>query len=95
MKKLVVLFVVLAVILSTGICFAAESQKLSTSQKGVMVDRNNDGKIDGVDIYDENGKVVKRGYDSNGDMKVDRWETYDENNGMPIVVESDEAFLLK
>jgi len=39
--------------------------------------------------------VVKRGYDSNGDMKVDRWETYDQNTGMPIVVESDAAFLLQ
>ena len=95
MKKLAALLVVLAVLLSVGICMAAESQKLSTSQKNVMVDRNNDGKIDGVDIYDENGKVVKRGYDSNGDMKVDRWETYDENNGMPIVVESDGSFLLQ
>ena len=95
MKKLAVLLVVLAALLSVGICMAAESQKLSTSRKNVIVDRNNDGKIDGVDIYDESGKVVKRGYDSNGDMKVDRWETYDENNGMPIVVESDEAFLLQ
>ena len=95
MKKVVVVVVGLAILLSVGICMAAESQKLSTSQKGVMVDRNNDGKIDGVDIYDESGKVVKRGYDSNKDMKVDRWETYDENTGMPIVVESDEAFLLQ
>ena len=95
MKKLVVLFVVLAVILSTGICFAAESQKLSTSQKGVMVDRNNDGKIDGVDIYDESGKVVKMGYDKNNDMVVDEWQTTNENTGMPNVVASDEAFELK
>ncbi len=95
MKKLVALLVVLTVLLSVGICMAAESQKLSTSQKEVMVDRNNDGKIDGVDIYDDSGKVVKRGYDSNEDMRVDRWETYDENTGTPIVVGSDEAFLLQ
>ncbi|MDO8535426.1 MAG: hypothetical protein Q7S30_00205 [Candidatus Omnitrophota bacterium] len=95
MKKFVVFLVLSAVILSAGICMAAESQKLSTSQKQVMVDRNNDGKIDGVDIYDENGKVVKRGYDVDGDMKVDNWETYDDNTGMPIVVKSDQAFLLQ
>ena len=95
MKKFAVLLVVSAVLLSVGICAAAESQKLSTSQKNVMVDRNNDSKIDGVDIYDESGKVVKRGYDSNENMRVDRWETYDENTGMPIVVESDESFLLQ
>ena len=95
MKKLVMLLVVLAVLLPVGICIAADSEHLSTKSKNVMVDRNNDGKIDGVDIYDESGKVVKRGYDSNGDMKVDKWETYDENNGMPIVVESDKSFLLQ
>jgi hypothetical protein len=84
---------VLVVLLTVGICMAAESQKWSTSQK--MVDRNNDGKIDGVDIYDDSGMVVKRGYDTNENMKVDRWETYDENTGLPIVVESDESFLLQ
>ena len=47
------------------------------------------------DIYDESGKVVKRGYDSDGDMKVDKWQTYDGNTGTPIVVESDRAFLLQ
>ena len=95
MKKLAALLVVLAVILSVGICMAAESQKFSTSRKGATVDRNNDGKIDGVDIYDKNGKVVKRGFDADGDMNVDSWETYDENTGLPIVTESDKAFLLQ
>lgn len=95
MRKIMALLVVLAAFLSVGICTAAESQKLSTKQKNVMVDRNSDGKIDGVDIYDENGNVVKRGYDSNNNMRVDRWQTYDENTGTPIVVESDEAFLLQ
>jgi hypothetical protein len=74
---------------------AAESEKWSTSQKNVMVDRNNDGKIDGVDIYDDSGKVVKRGYDTNDNMRVDSWETYDENTGLPIVVASDETYLLQ
>ena len=95
MKKRVALLVALAVLLSVGIITAAESQKLSTKQKNVMVDRDHDNKIDGVDIYDESGKVVKRGYDSNGDMKVDNWQTYDENTGTPIVVQSDKAFLLQ
>ena len=95
-KKVIVLTIItLLCVAFAGECMAAESQKLSTSQKEVMVDRNNDGKIDGVDIYDESGKVVKRGYDSNEDMRVDRWETYDENTGTPIVVASDEAFLLQ
>ena len=95
MKKVMALLVVSVIVLSVGVCMAAESEKWSTSQKGVMVDRNNDGKIDGVDIYDEGGKVVKRGYDTNDNMRVDSWETYDENTGLPIVVASDEAFLLQ
>jgi len=95
MKKLAALLVASSIVLCVGICVAAESEHLSTKSKNVMVDRNNDTKIDGVDIYDESGKVVKRGYDTNGDMKVDRWETYDENTGTPIVVESDQAFLLQ
>ena len=60
-----------------------------------MTDLNGDGKVDGVDIYDENGNVVKRGYDTNGDMKVDRWESIDSNTGLPIVVASDESFELR
>lgn len=95
MKKLVVLVVALAVLLSVGICMAAESQKLSTKQNAKMVDRNNDGKIDGVDIYDENGKVIKMGYDTNNDMIVDKWDATDDNTGMTDVVASDEAFELK
>ena len=95
MKKILTLLVVSAVVLSVGICIAAESQKWSTSQKSVMVDRNKDTKIDGVDIYDESGKVVKRGYDTDNNMRVDKWETYDENTGLPIVVASDEAYLLQ
>ncbi len=93
MKKFVELLVVSTVLLSVGICMAAESQKLSTSQK--MVDRNSDGKIDGVDIYDEKGNVIKRGFDTDGDMNVDSWQTYDENTGLPIVTESDSEFLLQ
>ena len=95
MKRLVLAVVVLLFVVSIGICIAADSQHLSTKPKQVLVDRNGDGKIDGVDIYDDSGKVVKRGYDTNGDMKVDKWETYDQNTGMPIVVESDNSFLLQ
>ena len=46
-------------------------------------------------IYDESGKVVKRGYDTNGDMVVDKWETYDQNTGMPVVTQSDGSFELR
>ena len=94
MKRIIV--VTLLCVALAGTAFAVpQNQKLSTSPKQVMVDRNNDGKIDGVDIYDDSGKVVKRGYDTNGDGFVERWESYDENSGMPIVTQSDKAFELK
>ncbi len=95
MRKLIALLTVSAILLSVGVCVGAESRKYSTSPKQALVDRNNDGKIDGVDIYDENGNVVKRGFDSDDNMTLDRWETYDENTGLPIVTESDAAFLLQ
>lgn len=95
MKKAYVVVAVFLCIAFASFCMAAESEKLSTCQKEIMVDRNGDSKIDGVDIYDDNGKVVKRGYDTNEDMMVDNWETYDENTGMPIVTESDKEFLLQ
>jgi len=94
-KKFAIVLALFLAILYAGICVAAESQHLSTKPKQVLVDSNGDGKIDGVDIYDENGKVVKRGYDDNGDMKVERWETYDENTGLPVVVASDKEYLLQ
>ena len=94
MKKLVVLFALILCIVFAGTAFAVpQDQKVSTKQ--VMVDRNGDGKIDGVDIYDESGKVVKRGYDTNGDGMVEQWETYDQNTGLPVITKSDSAFELR
>ena len=96
MNKVIVLVAVILCVALAGIAFAVpQDEKLSTKQKVVLVDRNGDTKIDGVDIYDENGKVVKRGYDTNGDQAIDRWETVDPNSGMPIVTESDKAFELR
>ena len=95
MKRFLLAVIIMFCTASIGICVAAESQHLSTKPKQVMVDRNGDGKIDGVDIYDDSGKVVKRGYDKNADGYVDAWETTDENTGMPIVTQSDKAFELR
>lgn len=95
MKKIAVSVAVMLCLVFAGICIAANSEHLSTKPKQVLVDRNGDGKIDGVDIYDDSGKVVKRGYDTKGDGFVDRWETYDENTGTPIVTQSDKAFSLQ
>lgn len=94
MKKVTVLVAIMLCIAFIGTALAVQqSQKLSTKQ--ILVDRNADTRIDGIDVYDANGKVVKRGYDTNSDMVIDKWETYDENTGMPIVTESDKAFELR
>ena len=57
--------------------------------KTVMVDRNDDGNVDGVDEYDEQGRMARRGFDDNGDRVMDRWQSYDPDTGLPNVVESD------
>lgn len=97
MNKVAALAVIaLCLILAGTVLAVSQCEKVSTSSgQQILVDRNGDTKIDGVDIYDETGKVVKRGYDVDGDMVVNSWETYDENTGMPIVTESDEAFELR
>lgn len=96
MKKIVALVVIMLCVAFIGTSFAVpQNQVVSTKHKVVFADKNGDGKIDTVEIYDESGKVVKRGYDTNNDMVIDKWETYDENSGMPIVTESDEAFELR
>ena len=74
---------------------AADAEEAAPKQKEVMVDRDNDGVTDGVDIFNDVGKIIKRGYDTDGNKTVDRWQAYDGNTGMPIVTESDKAFLLQ
>jgi len=93
MKRIVVLvMMMLCVAFVANVIAVPQSQRIST--KTMLVDRNNDGKIDGVDVYDQNGKVMQRGYDTNNDMVIDRWEQTDENTGLPIVTKSDGAFEL-
>ena len=96
----------LAVILSLAIFFGnvshaqdAEAPAKAPAQaaaahkyKEVPVDRNGDTKIDGVDVYDEQDRLVKRGYDNDGDDVMDSWETYDVETGMPDVVQDDKEF---
>lgn len=96
MRKLMLVVLIMLCVVYAGACMAAgETVRVTPTGKEVLVDRNKDGAVDGVDVYDTNGKVVRRGYDTDGDNYVDRWEKYDENTGMPIVVESDKAFELR
>ncbi len=92
MKKYLWVIVLVALVSMAGICYAQDEAKPDTTKyKEIQVDRNNDGVIDGVDVYNEQGKLVKKGYDTNGDTKPERWETYDPNTGLPDVVASDSA----
>jgi hypothetical protein len=60
--------------------------------KEVPVDRNGDTRIDGVDIYDNDSRLVKQGYDDDGDGMNDRYLDYDPNTGMPMTTASDQEF---
>jgi hypothetical protein len=101
------LVVVLAVAIFAGSCYAQDAQAPAQGQdqsapkvevikakkyKEVPVDRNGDGKIDGVDYYDDQGRLVRKGYDDNGDGMNDRYLDYDENTGMPMTAASDQEF---
>jgi hypothetical protein len=68
---------------------SAETKQEPVKGKTVQVDRDDDGAIDGVDLYDDDGRVVRRGYDHNRDGVMDSWQSYDPNTGLPNVVESD------
>jgi hypothetical protein len=92
-KIFVLAIIIICAVLTVNVSAVPQHEKMSTRE--VQVDRNGDTRIDGVDIYDEGGKVVRRGYDTNNDMVIDRWETYDPNTGMPIVTESDKAYELR
>lgn len=69
-----------------------ELVKAKKAYREVPVDRNGDGKIDGVDFYDDQGRLVRKGYDENGDGLNDRYLDYDPNTGMPMVTQSDKEF---
>ncbi|MEI8176358.1 MAG: hypothetical protein WCG78_05780 [Candidatus Omnitrophota bacterium] len=53
----------------------------------VKMDRNHDGKVDHIEIYDEKGVIVKVENDTKGDGKINEWVTYE--NGIPVKGEKD------
>ncbi|MDD5495780.1 MAG: hypothetical protein PHP46_01610 [Candidatus Omnitrophica bacterium] len=78
MKYLCVALVFLSV-LCAGPCMARE----------IDVDRDGDGTMDGVDVYDQDDRKIRSGYDMDHDGNIERWQTYDPNTGLPDVVPSD------
>jgi hypothetical protein len=83
------IIVAAALLLFCGSAWPTETR--GVTERTVEIDRDGDGEMDGVDVYDEVGKLVRRGYDDNRDHVMDRWQTYDPNTGLPNVVESDTA----
>lgn len=89
MKKLTLLMV-LGLFLASAICaFAAQDptgvQRIKP--KEIKMDRNNDGKIDHIEIYDDKGTIIKVGNDTAGDGKINEWIYYE--NGIPVKGEKD------
>ena len=77
-----------------GVSQAAPQGEMVKAKKyrEVPVDRNGDLKIDGVDIYDNDNRLVRKGYDDDGDGLNDRYLNIDPNTGMPMVTASDQEF---
>jgi hypothetical protein len=106
MRK-IILAVALSVAIFAGVSYAQDAQAPAQAQgdtasqaqvvkakkyKEVPVDRNGDTKIDGVDVYDDQGRIVRKGYDDDGDGMNDRYLDYDPNTGMPMAAASDQEF---
>jgi len=53
----------------------------------VKIDRNNDGKVDHIEIYDAKGMIVRVENDTTGNGKINEWIYYE--NGIPVKAERD------
>ncbi|MBU0548690.1 MAG: hypothetical protein KJ710_02965 [Candidatus Omnitrophica bacterium] len=95
MKKL--MFLIIAGLLLGGYTVAlAEqqaSQKTETAKasqvkpKEIKVDRNYDGVVDRIEIYNAKGVIIRNESDTNSDGKIDEWIYYEV--GVPIKGEKD------
>jgi antitoxin component YwqK of YwqJK toxin-antitoxin module len=62
-----------------------EGQQLKP--KEIKMDRNHDGKVDHIEIYDAKGIISKIENDTKGDGKIDEWVYYE--NEIPVKAERD------
>ncbi len=96
MKRL--MFLVMAGLLLAGYTMAlaeqAASPKTQTTAKAsqvkpkeIKMDRNYDGVVDRIEIYDLKGVITRVESDTNGDGKIDEWVYYEE--GIPVKGEKD------
>jgi len=72
----------------------ADSGK-AAGERIIRVDRNGDGAVDGVDVYNEENKLIRRGYDTNNDGVMESYQSYNPNTGLPDVVQSDKSMELR
>jgi hypothetical protein len=97
-----VMFLIIAGLFLAGfsvVLFAAQGQEESAvtnpaakqiqqiKPREVRVDRNHDGKVDHVEIYDAKGAIVRVENDTKGDGKINEWIYYE--NGIPVKAEKD------
>jgi hypothetical protein len=95
MKKL--MFLIMTGLLLAGYTAAlAEqqaAQKTETAKvsqvkpKEIKVDRNYDGVVDRIEIYDDKGAIIRVESDTNADGKIDEWVYYE--GGAPVKGEKD------
>ncbi len=73
MKKVGILCMVLALGL-IGVQLVSAQQRLRP--KEIKMDRNGDGVIDRVEVYDDQGTIIRVEADTNGDGKMNEWVYY-------------------
>jgi antitoxin component YwqK of YwqJK toxin-antitoxin module len=91
------MFLIMAGLLLTGYTAALAEQQASqkagsakvsqVKPKEIKVDRNYDGLVDRLEIYDAQGVITRAESDINGDGKIDEWVYYEE--GAPVKGEKD------
>ncbi|MFA6079111.1 MAG: hypothetical protein WC779_05135 [Candidatus Omnitrophota bacterium] len=98
MKPVGIAVILLSFILSAGICGAEDApfadqtgaNKEAPKQivpKKVQMDTNYDGKVDRIEIYDEEGNIQRVESDTNNDTIIDEWITFEK--GSPAKKEKD------
>lgn len=89
MRYICGIFAILGLACGTLDADEAKKEPAAPQEKVVEVDSDKDGIVDMLDIFNLQGKLIRREYDTNGDRVMDRYQNYNPNTGLPDVVASD------
>lgn len=94
MKRVIMIILVLVLCAGLGMAEQGSADSVAAKksvEKAKEIDRDNDGKTDQIDVYNEDDRLIRREYDTNHDGMMEVYQTYDPNTGLPNRVPSDRA----